>query len=51
MDLTDYNFSISTGDHVTYFKQKLTDIYEIDEFKPFYLIPIILFVLGRILAG
>lgn len=51
IDLDDYNFNFDVRNGIEYFKLKLTNIYDIQEFKPFYLIPIILFVLMAILRG
>lgn len=51
IDLDDYDFDFTNRNGIEYFKLKLTNIYDIEEFKPFYLIPIMLFILGVILRG
>lgn len=51
LDLSDYDFSLHSNSGFTYIKEKLQDIYEINEFKPFYLVPIIFMVLTVILGG
>lgn len=50
-DLDDYKFNIGISDYVQYYKMRLTDVYDIDSFKPFFIVPIIFYMVWRLLTG
>lgn len=49
-DLNNYKFTFD-DDFINYYKMKLTDLYDIQELRPFYIIPLVLFILWRLLSG
>lgn len=46
-----YYFDISNEYSTQYFKMRLEDIYNVSDLRPFYIIPVILFVLFAIMGG